>query len=94
MFSLINQIISHYYVWFFLLIAFAIGAQASAIPNSEINLNNRDQPINVFSLLNNGMENTSFITYSADRFEVNTFVHSLKYYEEDVYFGLETNCDF
>ena len=89
MFSLLNNITSHYHVWFFLLLALAIGSQASS---SEIKMGNGNQAMNLLSLLDSRMENTSFVIYSTDRFEVKTFENSLGDYENEIHYELDTNC--
>ena len=63
----------YYYVWFFFLLA-AIGSQAAPTSSSEIEMGNGNQAMNLLSLLDSRMENTSIVTYSMDRFEVKTFV--------------------
>ena len=85
MFSLLTKITSHYYLWFFLLLLSAIVSHAAPTHGSDIKMGNGNQAIDVLSLLNNEMENASFVTFSTERFEVNMFEHSLGDYENELH---------
>ena len=65
-FSLLTKITGHYYLWFFLLLVTVIGSHAAPTHGSDIEMGNGNQAIDALSILNNGMENASFVTQQKD----------------------------